>query len=81
MKCKTNEGSNYDREGQWVIAKYLQEYWVTGKIESSRVKYGGTIQHIITSDSPTFVRDELRTKGTTFTVDEDELFHSEFIKE
>jgi hypothetical protein len=53
MKCKFNEGSNFDRKGQWVIAKYLDQAWVTGTVTETRVKYGGKVQHTIVSDSPT----------------------------
>lgn len=70
MKCKFNEGSNFVREGQWIIAKYLDSTFVTGTVQESRVKYGGSIQHTIVSDSPTYVNDELRNAGTTFLVDE-----------
>jgi hypothetical protein len=70
MKCKFNEGSNFDRKGQWVIAKYLDQAWVTGTVMETRVKYGGVIQHSILSDSPTYVNDELREIGDHFLVDE-----------
>jgi hypothetical protein len=81
MKCKFNAGSNFDRKGQWVIAKYLDQAWVTGIVMETRVKYGGKIQqesglarlvqHSILSDSPTYVNDELREVGDHFLVLED----------
>ena len=49
-KCKYNEGSNFDRTGQWVVAKYLDSGYVTGIVQDSRVKYGGKVQHSIISD-------------------------------
>lgn len=74
-KVDFNTGSNFDRTGQWVIAKYMDSTWVTGTIQDSRVKYGGKIQHSIISDSPTHValgegKDEIRDSGTTFLVEE-----------
>jgi len=81
-KCDMNEGSNFDRTGQWVIAKYLDCAWVTGIVQDSRVKYGGKIQHSIISDSPTFIgggdskgnrTEELREIGSTFLVEEQHL--------
>lgn len=78
-KVAYNEGSNFDRTGQWVIAKYLDCAWVTGIVQDSRVKYGGKVQHSIISDSPTFIGgantkgervEELRDIGSTFLVEE-----------
>ena len=77
MKAAYNPGSNFDREGQWLIGKYLGAYWVTGTVVESRVKYGGKVQHTIVSDSPTMVNDESRAIGTRFTVEESEIFHCE----
>ncbi len=81
-KVDFNEGSNFDRTGQWVIAKYLDCAWVTGIVQDSRVKYGGKIQHSVISDSPTFIgggdsegnrTEELREIGSTFLVEEQHL--------
>ena len=78
-KVAFNEGSNFDRTGQWVIAKYLDCAWVTGTVQDSRVKYGGKVQHSIVSDSPTFIYtgegkgervEELRNIGSTFLIEE-----------
>lgn len=81
-KCEYNEGSNFDRTGQWIIAKYLDCAWVTGTVQDSRVKYGGKVQHSILTDSPTFIggadvvdgvstrREELRNIGSTFLIEE-----------
>ncbi len=70
MKCKYNEGSNFDRKGQWIIAKYQDQAWVTGVVMETRVKYGGKVQHSILSDSPTYIGEELREVGSTFLVEE-----------
>ena len=73
MKCKFNEDSNFDRQGQWVIAKYLDQAWVTGTVQETRVKYGGKVQHSIVSDSPTYIGEELREVGSTFLVEEGDV--------
>ena len=73
MKCKYNDGSNFDRKGQWCIAKYQDTTWVTGIVMETRVKYGGKVQHSILSDSPTYVLEELRLAGTTFLVEEGDV--------
>lgn len=70
MKCNYNAGSNFDRQGQWIIAKYLDSAWVTGIVQETRVKYGGKVQHSIISDSPTYIGEELREIGSTFLVEE-----------
>ena len=77
MKVAYNPGSNFDRQGQWLIGKYLGAYWVTGTVVESRVKYGGKVQHTIVSDSPTMVNDEPRDIGTRFSLEESEIFHAE----
>ena len=73
MKCNYNAGSNFDRQGQWVIAKYLGSAWVTGVVQETRVKYGGKVQHSILSDSPTYIGEELREVGSAFLVLEDDV--------
>lgn len=73
MKCKHNEGSNFDRTGQWVIAKYQEKAWITGVVQDSRVKYGGVVQHTIVSDSVTHVDEEIKGVGAIFLVAENHL--------
>lgn len=73
MKASFNAGSNFDRQGQWVIAKYLDSAWVTGIVQETRVKYGGKVQHSIISDSPTYIGEELRDIGSTFLVLENDV--------
>lgn len=80
MKCKYNAGSNFDRQGQWVIAKYLDSAWVTGIVQETRIKYGGKVQHSIISDSPTYIGEELRTSGTTFLVEEQDVSEAQFLE-
>lgn len=81
MNCKHNEGSNYDRAGQWCIAKYQEQAWVTGVIQESRVKYGGSIQHTIVSDSVTYIGEDIRKVGTIFLVLENHLSNCEALHE
>lgn len=80
MKCKFNAGSNFDRQGQWVIAKYLDQAWVTGIVQETRVKYGGKVQHSICSDSPTYIGEELRNAGSTFLVEESDVSEAQFLE-
>jgi hypothetical protein len=82
-KCSYNPGSNFDRQGQWIIAKYMGECFVTGVVQETRVKYGGTVQHTIVSDSPAVITHsgEVRPIGTTFLVEEENVTHAEFFVE
>lgn len=80
MKCNYNAGSNFDRKGQWVIAKYLDSAWVTGIVQETRVKYGGKVQHSILSDSPTYIGEELRDIGSTFLVEEGSVSEAQFLE-
>lgn len=79
MKCNYNEGSNFDRKGQWIIAKYLDSAWVTGIVVDTRVKYGGKVQHSIVSDSPTYFGEELREVGSAFLVLEDDVSEAQAV--
>ncbi len=80
MKCNYNAGSNFDRKGQWIIAKYLDSAWVTGIVQETRVKYGGKVQHTIISDSPTYFGEELREVGSTFLVEEEDISEAQFLE-
>ena len=80
MKAKFNAGSNFDRKGQWVIAKYLDSAWVTGTVMETRVKYGGKVQHRVLSDSPTYVGEELREVGYHFLVLEDDVSEAQMLE-
>lgn len=80
MKCNYNAGSNFDRQGQWIIAKYLDIAFVTGTVQETRVKYGGKVQHSIISDSPTYIGEELREVGTTFLVEEGDVSEAQFLE-
>jgi len=71
-----NEGSNYDREGQYIRALYLGEFPVKGFVEVSRVKYGGKVSHIIVSDCQVDCKFEVKPVGYRFAVDEESIFTS-----
>lgn len=43
---------SWQREGQRIFAEYLGTIPVTGIVESSRVRYGGSVQHTLLLDSP-----------------------------
>lgn len=53
---------NWILEGQQVTARYLNEHLVTGRVEQSRVRYGGTVCHTIELEEPINVYGEPRTR-------------------
>lgn len=58
-KAAFNAGSNFCREGQFVLGKYYGNEF-SGTVTLSRVKYGGKIQHTIELLSPIEVHSEIR---------------------
>lgn len=46
----------WNLEGMTVTGKYLDEIVVTGKVESSRVAYGGGVKHTVVLDEPVTFR-------------------------
>jgi len=46
---------SWNRTGQHVAGLYLRTYTVTGAVTSSRVKYGGRVQHTVKLDRPVTV--------------------------
>jgi len=53
---------SWNLEGKRVSGKYLNEYFFTGSVIESRVKYGGKVCNTIVLDTPIEVFGELRTK-------------------
>jgi hypothetical protein len=53
---------NWILDGKQVMGKYLDEYFFTGVVEESRVKYGGKVSNTIVLDEPIEVFGELKTK-------------------
>lgn len=43
-------------DGMWIRANYMEEFEVSGVVESSRVKYGGGVQHTVVLDKPLKMR-------------------------
>ena len=46
----------WNLEGMTVTGKYLDDFLVTGKVESSRVAYGGRVKHTVVLDKPVTMR-------------------------
>lgn len=53
---------SWNLEGQKVEGKYLNEYFFTGTVVESRVKYGGKVGNTIVLETPIQVFGEMRTK-------------------
>jgi len=62
---------SWNKEGQQVAGVYLGAYTVTGVVQSSRVKYGGKVQHRVLLDQTVkvFGRD-----ADELLLDDEELF-------
>ncbi len=73
MICKTNSNSTFSREGQYVVALYLEKAVVSGFVTKSRVRYGGKVQHTVVTDRAVQFLNEVRPAGTTFLVEEEKL--------
>jgi len=52
----------WNLEGMTVTGKYLGDFPVTGKVELSRVKYGGEVSHHIVLETPIVVYGETRER-------------------
>lgn len=46
----------WNLEGLCIEAKYLDEFLVSGKVESSRVAYGGKVKHTVVLNEPLAMR-------------------------
>lgn len=46
----------WNLEGLSIEAKYLDEFLVSGKVESSRVAYGGKVKHTVVLNEPLVMR-------------------------
>ena len=66
--------SNWDLTGMKVWGMYLNTFPVSGTVKSSRVKYGGTVQHTVTLDEPLTVFDgRVYDRGTDVLVKHSEV--------
>lgn len=54
--------SQWNLEGLRVKGLYLDEIEVTGRVELSRVKYGGEVQHTVVLDQPVNVYGQARDR-------------------
>jgi hypothetical protein len=69
----TEQGKHmgWDLTGLIVWARYLEDFPVCGRVESSRVKYGGGVQHTVVLNEPVTVfgavRDRLLIDSETVT--------------
>lgn len=50
----------WNYEGMTVTGKYLGEIMVTGKVELSRVAYGGDVKHTVVMEEPISVYGNMR---------------------
>ena len=46
---------SWNLEGMTVCGKYLDMFPISGKVETSRVKYGGGVVHLVVLDRPMIV--------------------------
>ena len=53
---------SWNLEGLRVTGMYMGEYPVSGRVELSRVKYGGGIQHTVVLDTPLALRWAVRDR-------------------
>jgi hypothetical protein len=60
MNHMYNESNGWDHTGWHCSGKYLNLFPFSGMIESSRVKYGGKVQHTVLLDSPIEVYNSVR---------------------
>lgn len=54
--------SDWNLEGLKVWGMYLDMFPVSGRVELSRVKYGGGVQHTIVLDNPITVFNNVRDR-------------------
>ena len=53
---------NWNLEGMRVFGMYLNKFPVTGKVELSRVAYGGEVKHHVALDKPIEVYGAMRDR-------------------
>ena len=71
MRSENESKMSWNKEGQQITAMY-QGQQVTGTVESSRLKYGGKVQHLLILDKPIQLR--WRTEPTdSLLIDEDKV--------
>lgn len=53
---------SWDFQGKRVTGLYMGKYSYSGIVESSRVKYGGSVQHTVVLDAPIIVFGAVRQR-------------------
>jgi hypothetical protein len=53
---------SWDLEGKRISGLYMGLFPYSGVVESSRVKYGGAVQHTVVVDKPIYVYNTLRDR-------------------
>ena len=54
--------NNWNLEGLHVTGMYMGEFPVSGRVESSRVKYGGGVQHTVVLDQSVEIYSQVRDR-------------------
>lgn len=52
----------WDLKGRHVVGRYIGQFPVTGTVESSRVKYGGSVSHTVLLDDIIEVYGDIRER-------------------
>jgi hypothetical protein len=52
----------WDYTGMKVFGEYMNEFLVTGRVESSRVAYGGDVKHTVVLDDPIIIYGSVRDR-------------------
>ena len=63
----------WNREGQHITGQYLGSYLVSGTVINSRVKYGGSVCHMIELDRKLSL---FGTERDILTLDEEEILEN-----
>lgn len=53
---------SWNLEGMKIVAKYMGEFPVSGRVDLSRVQYGGEISHHVVLDEPITVYGAVRER-------------------
>jgi hypothetical protein len=54
--------SNWNLEGLHVTGWYMGAFPISGRVELSRVKYGGGVQHTVVLDQSVQIYDQMRDR-------------------
>lgn len=65
--------AQWERDGEYIRFMYLGEYPAQGTVVSSRVKYGGSLQHTVVLANSLDMGFSYKEKGCTVLVNEEEI--------